>query len=534
MANLAAEILEMGFDTKEIMGLPQQWTNKHDKPDSNWPEPEPLAESELAKVMTLSKDIIPAGFREWLDDIASRLQCPFDFVAAGAIVVISSVIGAGCCIRPKRQDDWSVVPNLWGGVVGRPSIVMKSPSLAEVMKPLIRLEIAAKESFEEQKAYHDAVGETIKARRDAIKAEMLKTARAKTGNDTMEALQLEMASLKGEPEITRKRYKVNDATIEKMQELMNENPRGLLYFRDELVGLLNSWDREDRQQDRSFFLECWDGKQPFTSDRIGRGTTDAANVCVSILGGIQPAKLTAYLMQAAGELSNDGMIQRFQLLVFPDEPSGKWKMVDRKPNTAARERAFAIFEKLANTDFASLGATVDEEGRPYFRFDDDAQQIYNEWATELENEKIRGEENPLLCEHFGKYRSLMPSLALIFHLIHIADGAASGPVTALSAAMACEWVDYLETHARRVYGLIQDMGPKSAATLASKIKSGKLCNRFEARDVYRNHWNLLDKPSLVAAACDELASLGWLRREYAEETGGRPGVKFLINPKIFL
>ena len=37
---------------------------------------------------------------------------------------------------------------------------------------------------------------------------------------------------------TAKRYMVNDATVEKLGELLRENPRGLLYFRDELTGLL--------------------------------------------------------------------------------------------------------------------------------------------------------------------------------------------------------------------------------------------------------------------------------------------------------
>ena len=53
-------------------------------------------------------------------DIAERMQCPPDFPAAAAVVALGSVIGRRCGIRPKRQDDWMVVPNLWGAVIGRP------------------------------------------------------------------------------------------------------------------------------------------------------------------------------------------------------------------------------------------------------------------------------------------------------------------------------------------------------------------------------------------------------------------------------
>ena len=47
--------------------------------------------------------------------------------------------------------------------------------------------------------------------------------------------------------------------------------------------------------------------------------------------------------------------------------------------------------------------------RPYFRFDDAGQVVFNEWLTELQTIKIQQEENPLMVEHFGKFRSLMPS-----------------------------------------------------------------------------------------------------------------------------
>lgn len=71
-------------------------------------------------------------------DEADRMPCPPDFVAAAVIVGLSSVIGARCAIKPKRRDDWLIVPNLWGGAVGLPSD-KKSPAIGAGMKPLDRL-----------------------------------------------------------------------------------------------------------------------------------------------------------------------------------------------------------------------------------------------------------------------------------------------------------------------------------------------------------------------------------------------------------
>ena len=117
-----------------------------------------------------------------------------------------------------------------------------------------------------------------------------------------------------------RRYRTNDTTVEKLGELLKENPRGILIFRDELIGLLAALDREDRKSDRGFYLEAWNGYGNYHYDRIGRGTVSIENCCVSILGGIQPSKLLAYLHQARDALGNDGLLQRFQLLVYPDEP----------------------------------------------------------------------------------------------------------------------------------------------------------------------------------------------------------------------
>src|SRR6185295_1485654 len=98
-------------------------------------------------VEPLPLSIIPLPFRAWIKDVSDRMQCPSDFVAAAMLVMTSSIIGAGCGIRPKQNDDWLVIPNLWGGVVGRPSM-MKTPAIGEAMKPMDALSVTAKQAFD--------------------------------------------------------------------------------------------------------------------------------------------------------------------------------------------------------------------------------------------------------------------------------------------------------------------------------------------------------------------------------------------------
>jgi hypothetical protein len=135
-----------------------------------------------------------------------------------------------------------------------------------------------------------------------------------------------------------------------------------------------------------------------------------------------------------------------------------------------------------------------------------------------------------MVEHLSKYRSLMPSLALIIHLVDVADGTAQGPVRLLAAQKAAAWCEYLESHARRIYGMGGRAELKAAQALAEKIEAGEVVDGFTPRDVYRNQWTSLTTKELVKKATDELMAAGWLRTEKIR-TGGRPSVVFRINPK---
>jgi hypothetical protein len=55
------------------------------------------------------------------------------------------------------------------------------------------------------------------------------------------------------------------------------------------------------------------------------------------------------------------MLQRFQLLVYPD--ARRWEWRGRSPNKATRDAAFAVFEKLADFDPLAWGAAPADEFR---------------------------------------------------------------------------------------------------------------------------------------------------------------------------
>ncbi|MEI6270443.1 MAG: DUF3987 domain-containing protein, partial [Methylococcaceae bacterium] len=206
------------------------------------------------------------------------------------------------------------------------------------------------------------------------------------------------------------------------------------------------------------------------------------------------------------------------------------------PNKAEKQRAFDIMKALAELDFIKYGAIKGEyDERPYFRFDDTGQEVFNNWLTDLQTIKIQQEENPLICEHFGKYRSLMPSLALIFHCIDIADGKAEGNVSGKAARLAVDWCKYLETHARRIYAMVESPEHAAAVRLAGKIKTKSLPSPFTTHDVYHKGWHGLKDRQEVEAACEILLEESWLmmHRKPRSTTGRPPAQVYYMNPKLF-
>lgn len=489
--------------------------------DDSWPDPMPLPDA-LPPVAPFDFDLLPDSLRPWIQDITERVQCPPDFPAVGAMISLAAVVGRKIGIRPKRRDDWLEVPNLWGAVVGRPG-VMKSPALRESMRPLARLQAKALESYDAALTEWRRAQELHKLRREASRAKVLK---ALKGGKSVAVDALADDFTEAEPQA--RRYLVNDTTVEALGVILQGNPDGTLAYRDELIGLLKSLDKEGYEAARGFFLSAWSGTDSYVFDRIGRGLNLRIEACcLSLLGSIQPAVIGGYLRQAVADGGGDGLLSRFQLLVWPDI-AGEWCDVDRWPDTDAKAGAFATFERLDALDPAGIGATIEDGVIPYLRFDADGQVLFSEWRAEFERRIRSGNEHAAFEAHLAKYRKLVPAMAL---LIHLADNLADGAIGETALLKALGWAEYLESHARRAYASVTQAEVEGARALLHRIRRGEVANPFVPRDVYLKHWACLSEPGQVHEAVRLLADLDYLRKE-EQATGGRPKAAIWINPKV--
>lgn len=206
--------------------------------------------------------------------------------------------------------------------------------------------------------------------------------------------------------------------------------------------------------------------------------------------------------------------------------------VDRYPDAAAKAAADEAFQRLAKLTPGAAGAERDNyfpDALPFLRFEvHEAQPAVDAWRADLERRLRAGNLHPAVESHLAKYRSLIPSLALILHLL---DGGV-GPVSLAATERAIRWGQYLASHARRVYACVTDAPAVAARLLAARITARDVTGPFAARDVYRMGWSGLDRDQ-TASAIDVLLSLRWLE-ERSEATSGRGRTRYVVNPKIVM
>lgn len=496
----------------------------------DWPLPRPIA-TQLPPAPAFDAHVLlPAVLANYVLDEADRMPCPPDYVAAALMVALGSVLGSRCAVKPKRCDDWIVLPNLFGGVVGEPSS-KKTPAIAKGLRFLERLEADESDRLAQRMVEYEADLAAHKAREAAIATMMKQAAGGKNGAENPQAMAAaieDMKSLRPPEEPVARRFQTNDATIEKLGDILSKSPDGILVFRDELVGLLSSWEREGREADRAFYLEGWNGLGSFAIDRIGRGSLLVRTLNLSVFGGIQPDLLARYLSTIVESSDNDGRVQRFQMMVFPEAVVWEWR--DRYPVPEAREKVRDTFLRLASFDPVQDGATPSDDfvKVPHFGFDDAAQEIFIEWSADLHLNVVAREENPLLRQHFAKFEKLFCAVALILHVVE----GRIGPIQADTALRASVWTQYLAGHARRIYGLLEAQTIGVAQTLAKRIAAGKLTDAFTARDVRQKGWGGLDTIPRVEAALCVLQEFGHVVAIDTEEGPGRPTTRYRINPAI--
>lgn len=426
-------------------------------------------------------DALPDAVAPFVNASAKAIGCDPSFIALPLLVGFASAIGNSRRVQLKRS--WTEPAILWGAIIGE-SGSTKSSALELAFR-------AVRDRQQKAMREHNEAMQDYEVARLHYERDLAAWKRSKADTDPPEALKAP----------TCERCWTDDATIEALAKLLQDNPRGLLVIRDELAGWLHfdRYNAKGKGAEVSKWLEMFGGRA-LVVDRKTSGTIYVPQAAVSIIGGIQPGILTRYI----GQEHRDNGLLAWLLLTMPPRRAKIWTEADIDP--MAKVGISSIFEALydlkpaLDADGESAPAIVQltaEGKRDWIMF-------YNEHNAEAAN----------LCSElaaaWSKLEGYAARFALVHHLIRqVSNETVVDGIDAVSIAAGVKLARWFAHEARRVYAMLaEDDESQQSRQLIELIerRDGSISTCELTRSGPRQYRG---NPEAAGAALDVLAERGY-------------------------
>jgi hypothetical protein len=421
----------------------------------------------------LPQGLLPNELENWAREKAGVMGVDPAALAVMGLVVCAAAIPDHVKVKVKRFDMWHESARLWVGVIGDPS-AKKTPAQREAVRPLREIDGELVQKYLEEKAEYDGLDKEEK---------------------------------KSRPRPLNRGKILNDTTVEAAQELLRDNPEGVLCEQDELSGWFGNMDRYNGKGggDRAFWLQAFNGGS-YSVRRVGRGVSQIPNLSVCLLGGIQPDKMR----EAVSASADDGLIQRLLAVVLRAGMKGR------------DEKTFDLWQR-----YNDLIVKLSRLGTAVVTFDDGA-QIYREELEErhLELQALETIDKKL-ATHIAKYDGIFARLALTFHCIETAKTGDVAPVVSKDTAVRAGRFlhEFFLPHSMHFYiDLMGFSGDHDRLGAVASFILVKGLTKITMRDVRRGvHEMRKGSTKDAEEVMNKLCGLGWLT---AVERG------WTVNPAV--
>jgi hypothetical protein len=477
-----------------------EWMFEWPKEDDEAAPPEPIAPIDLWGKLDppeLPRGLLPDVIERFAVTQGELMGVDPGGLAVAALTVCAATIPDTIELQVKRNSrGWTESARLWAALIGLPS-TKKSPILREVVRPLSRIDAQYAREYRAAKEQWD---------------------------------QLDAEARRRTPKPRRRQLKLEDTTIESAQEVLNDNPQGVLCLQDELGGWFGSMDKYNSARgaakDRGFWLQCWNGGT-YSVNRVTRGCYLIENASVSVLGGIQPD----VIREVVDETHDDGLIQRLCPVVLRPGAAGKDEATHEIVTTYERlvERLHGLKPTFVDRDNAFNNRAEKLE------LDDGAQAIRR--RLEQRHQELMGLEviNKKLASHIGKYDAFFARLCAVWHCVEHAAAPDGLPcfVTADTADRVAKFLhQFLLRHALAFYAGMLDLSDDHdrLAAVAGHILAHKL-EHVTNRDVARGDRTMRGLTRReTESVFEQLEALGWVFRIPPKRAGDPPS--WDVNPEV--
>jgi Protein of unknown function (DUF3987) len=286
------------------------------EPAYTWEQPDwSILEDRRGSLPTFPINCLPMNCREWVERAAHGAGATPEHVAVPFLGTISSLIGTARRVSASRS--WSQPMTCWTAVVGY-SGTNKTGGIDVTKRALSQIERDRRSKIAELRRAHETRVQAAKAARSIWKKEVERAAKGKVvllddyRNKVNSEPVMPPEAVDPGPFVAPRLY-VSNTTIERLADLLQARPQGMLMLCDELSGLFLNMGRYSRGQDNEFWLEAWNGNA-YTVERMGRPPVAVDYLLVGLVGGLQPDKVNRCFKG-----DHDGMYARI-VFGWPSEP----------------------------------------------------------------------------------------------------------------------------------------------------------------------------------------------------------------------
>jgi hypothetical protein len=431
-------------------------------------------------------------------------------VAVPLIGITSGIIGFAR--RIMATGSWLQPMTCWTVLVGY-SGTGKTPGLNVTKRAVRQIERLGRENELKRQCEHETKKAKAKALYDKWKAEVEEAVENGTPAPQMPPEAVDPGKY------IPVRLAVADGTVERLAELLQARPHGIVLLRDELSALFMNMSRYSGGQDDEFWLEAWNGDH-YNVERMNR-TLALDHLLIGMVGGMQPDKLVKSF-----EGDHDGKYSRV-LFAWPDEPT--WQGLNNEAdeidadiqNILSRVNRLAEY---ADGHLVKLVAPLDAE----------ATEEFAQFAQFAQREKnaFEGREREWFAKATAHVLRLAGTITYLEWGLTLDLNKPDAITKATISAAITLVMDYFWPHARaclRQIGLTEKHANARRTLLWMRAKGKQEVSREDIRrDALSQRLDAKETTDLLTSLCGS----GWLREEItpAGPLGGKPVRRWLANP----
>lgn len=367
-------------------------------------EPPTLPDSE--KLPSFPLDVFPSEIQNFIREGEEVLQFDPDFTAATVLAAVSGAMGN--CYHIDMNGNYSEPGMLWILYIDDPGS-LKSPIAKEVLAPLVARE-------------NEYYQEFLSAKAECSKQKAQESNEAPTG---------------GKPK--RKRCCVNNLTFERLVQVMEENPRGVIQDVDEALGYLENLNRYSKGNDMASYNSIW-SQGVIDLDRKNATSSRVPKPFIAFVGNIQPNMISRFLPQRS---LHDG---RFPRYLYVNKRTRAKKKNHKVFDQAIRARWRYLINKLQDLEYTGQPNMVPHEPAAYDR--------YLEWQS-ANVDRINATSGPMERGLLRKYESQLSRIILILQVIYdLCQGRATTVISEMAVLNGIRVLEFFHAHALSVLELL--------------------------------------------------------------------------------